>query len=298
MRRCAVLGMTLSVLAGAGTAAATPKAQTIPLHKEAGDALSVEGSIKGKHGTFLFDSGWGLSAVTPGTADRIGCHPWGQVTGFRAIGERITSAQCQPATVTLGNRAFPLPTLAVVDMQHFMPPGSPTYAGGIGLDAFAGRLVTLRSSAGEIVLETPATLKVRIAHARAIPIRLVRDVEGAALTVNVGIPTTQGTLWMELDTGNTGPTLIGRHAAALVGLKSDGEGVQDLAMPLMPGVVVHSRARVQDLIMDGDIGRDFLNQWDLTLDLAHEKGWLTPAMMEPVRPVGITAARRRRTGAD
>lgn len=129
------------------------------------------------------------------------------------------------------------------------------------------------------MLETPATLNARIAHAKVIPIRLVRDVEGAALTVNVGIPTTQGMLWMELDTGNTGPTLIGRHAAALVGLNSDKKDVQELAMPLVPGVVVHGRARVRDLIMDGDIGRDFLNRWDLTLDLAHERGWLTPATM-------------------
>ena len=119
MRHRAVLGMTLGVLAGAGTAAATPKAQIIPLHREADGALSVEGSIKGRHGTFLFDSGWGLSAVTPGMADRIGCHPWGQVTGFRAIGERVTSAQCQPATVTLGNRAFPLPTQTIVYIKHF-----------------------------------------------------------------------------------------------------------------------------------------------------------------------------------
>ena len=279
MRRCAVLAMLLGVLAGAGAAASTAKAQIIPLHREAGDALSVEGSIKGQHGTFLFDSGWGLSAVTPGMADRIGCHPWGQVTGFRAIGERVTTAQCQPATVTLGNRAFPLPTLAVIDVQGFMAPGSPTYAGGIGLDAFAGTAVTLRSRAGEIVLETPATLKARVAHAKVIQTRLVRDTEGAALTVDVGVPTTQGMLWMELDTGNTGPTLIGRHAAALVGLTSDTKDVQELAMPLTPGVVVHGRARVRDLIMDGDIGRDFLDQWDLTLDLAHGRGWLTPATM-------------------
>ena len=277
MRSCAVLGLWLSVLASAAAAAPVPKGQVIPLRKQAGDALSVEGSIKGQHGTFLFDSGWGLSAVTPAMADRIGCHPWGQVTGFRAIGERITSAQCQPATVTLGNRAFPLPTLAVVDVQHFMAPESPTYAGGIGLDAFAGKLVTLRSRAEQIVLETPATLKARVAHAKAIPVRLVRDVEGAALTVNAGIPTTQGMLWMELDTGNTGPTLIGRHAAALVGLDAGKAEVQDLAMPLLPGVMVHGRARVGDLIMDGDIGRDFLNQWDLTLDLAQGKAWLTPA---------------------
>ena len=129
------------------------------------------------------------------------------------------------------------------------------------------------------MLESPATLKLRIAHARMIPIRLVRDVEGAALTVDAGIRTPQGMLWMEMDTGNTGPTLVGRHAAALVGLNSGEADVQDLTLPLVPGVVIHGRARVGDLIMDGDIGRDFLNRWDLTLDLAREKGWLTPATM-------------------
>lgn len=122
MRRCAMLGMSLGVLVGAGTAPSASKAQIIPLHKEAGDALSIEGSIKGQHGTFLFDSGWGLSAVTLGMADRIGCHPWGQVTGFRAIGERMTNAQCQPATVMLGNRAFPLSTLALSTCSTSCPP--------------------------------------------------------------------------------------------------------------------------------------------------------------------------------
>jgi hypothetical protein len=41
-------------------------------------------------------------------------------------------------------------------------------------------------------------------------------------------------------------------------------------------VAVRDEAIVRDLILDGDIGQAFLEHWDLTLDLARGKGWLTP----------------------
>lgn len=251
--------------------------RVIPLHDEAGGAMSIEASIDGQRGIFLFDSGWGVSALSPVMADRVGCRPWGQLTGFRAIGERVDMRQCRPATIVLGDQRIRLPTLVYVDIQRFMPPGSPVYGGGLGLDMFAGRIVTLRARARQIVLESPASLEKRIAHARPIPIRLVREVQGAALTVDVGVPTPQGMLWMELDTGNSGPTMIARHAAALVGLKPDQELGQNVSMTIVPGAVVQGPALVRDLIMDGKIGLDFLRRWDLTLDLDRGRAWLAPS---------------------
>lgn len=250
--------------------------RVIPLHDQPGGAMSIEATVDGQRGTFLFDSGWGLSALSPVMADRIGCHPWGRLTGFRAIGERVDMKQCRSATIVLGDQHIRLPTLGYIDIQQFMPAGSPVYGGGIGLDAFAGRSVTLRMQAREIVLESPSSLRRRIAHAKPIPIRLVREVQGAALTVNVGIPTSQGTLWMELDTGNTGPTMVARHAAALVGLKPDQEIGQTVSMTIVPGAIVQGPAHVRDLIMDGNIGLDFLRRWDLTLDLARARAWIAP----------------------
>lgn len=261
-----------------GSATASPgSGQVIHLKRMPGGALAMEARIGDQEGIFLFDGGWGVSAVSPDMAKRTGCHPWGQLTGFRAIGERVDMPQCQPVTLSVEGHAYPLPTVGVLDIQKFMPTDSPVYAGGIGLDAFSGKTVTLRAHAGEIVVEDAVSLRRRIASAHAIPIRLVRDVEGASLTVDVGIPIPAGTLWMELDTGNTGPTMIGKHIAGLIGLDPDKPLGQVLSMAIVPGVVVQGPAAVQDLILDGDIGLDFLNQWDLTLDLAHERGWVSPA---------------------
>jgi hypothetical protein len=47
---------------------------------------------------------------------------------------------------------------------------------------------------------------------------------------------------------------------------------------LVGGIPVTGDARVNEtLIMDGNIGTRFLINWDLTLDLARGRAWLTPA---------------------
>lgn len=261
----------------ASTAHARRAPQIIPLKIVAGGLQTIEATIDGQQGTFLFDSGWGVSAVTPAMAKRINCRPWGRITGFRAIGERSDAQQCEPAKINIGEFSVLLPTVMLADMQQFMPPQSPDYAGAIGLDAFAGKTVTLRSRANRIVIETPGSARSRTARAMAIPIRLVREAQGASLTVFAGVPTAAGILWMELDTGNMGPTMIGKHAAALVGLKPDQAHGQTLTMPFVPGAIVTGPVQVLDIIIDGNIGHDFLYDWDLTLDLAAGKGWISPA---------------------
>lgn len=254
-----------------------PAPTVIPIQLQAGDAQSITGEIDGKRGVFLFDSGWGLSAVSPSMASLIGCKPWGQLTGFRAIGEAVHQQQCQPVTVRLGGKALHLPRVGLVDLQRYMPAGSPTYAGAIGLDAFAGKTVTLRSQARQIVIETASSLKARTTHATEVPIRLAREAQGASLSAFVGIPVASGMLWMELDTGNTGPSMVDRHVAPLLGLDPAVAHGQHINMQIVRGIAVRGQVQVLDLIMDGLIGRDFLNSWDLTLDLARGKGWLTPA---------------------
>lgn len=261
----------------AGAAEAAPVVQVIPLQTATGGVQTIEASIDGKRGTFLFDSGFGVSAVTPVMAKRINCRPWGRITGFRAIGERVDSKQCQPVVLDINGFVTGLPTVTLIDLQQYMPPKSPEYAGAVGLDAFADKIVTLRTRANQIVVETRNSMRSRISHATAIPVRLVREAQGASLTVFAGVQTAAGMLWMELDTGNTGPTMVAKHASALVGLDPGQPHGQSLSMPLAKGIVVTGAVQVLDVIIDGNIGHDFLEKWDVTLDLAAGKAWLSPA---------------------
>ena len=262
---------------GSATAIESHEPAEIILRDLGNGVRALTASFNGRSGLFLFDTGWGLTAVTPVFASKIGCRPWGRLTGFRAIGERIDMQQCNAVDVSLPGVSLRAPSLGVIDLMGFLPPGSVEFAGGMGLDLFSRRPVTVQLHRGRVILETPASLRARVATAKAIPVRLVRGVEGAALTVDVGVPTAEGMAWMELDTGNTGRTMIARHVAASFGLDTASKEEQAFSIPLVPGVAVAGMARVQDLILDGDIGRDFLEHWDLTLDLVHARGWLAPA---------------------
>ncbi len=257
--------------------AAAEPAAVLNLQEVPGIGLVLETIVDGHPARFLFDTGWGVTAVTPAMAKTIGCKPWGRVTGFRAIGERLDSQRCNAATFQLKGCDVRTPEVLVVDVMKFLPPDAASVDGGIGLDLFAGHTVTIESHAHRIVVETDASRDSRIKTAKEVPVRLVRDAQGAALTVDLAVPTAEGDAWMELDTGNAGHTMVAAHVAKLVGLKDDVKGIQPLAIPLASGIVVKDTAVVRDLILDGDIGRGFLDNWDLTIDLSAGKAWLAKA---------------------
>ncbi len=273
-----LLALVIGVAVGPSSASeASVPERVIQLRTVDGGGQTVDASIAGHKGAFMFDSGWGVSSVTPQFAAQIGCKPWGKMVGFRATGERLDSEHCNRADVKVTGLDLPIPALNVIDIMQYLPKGTITYAGALGLDAFDGRSITIRSRAKQLIVESRPSLAARIGRAKRVPIRMVRDVQGSSLTVSIGIPTASGMAWMELDTGNYGSTMIGRHIAKLVGLDPNAKGDQSLEMPIVPGITVAGMGRVDDLILDGNLGKDFLDQWDLTLDLAKGRGWLAPA---------------------
>ena len=248
--------------------------EVIRLERPVQDIEALSLKIDGHAGTYMFDSGLGTSAVTPATARVIGCTPWGKVTGFRATGERVDVERCNAATLDFGPISRRMPQLSVIDLQRFMGPVGARFAGAIGLDALDGRVVTLSVADHTLTVETDASTRRIAAEGREVPIRLVRSAEGAALTADLGVSTRLGEVWMEIDTGNYGPSLIDKRAAGLVGLDPAKTPPQPLASMMVGKAHIGGSAVVRDLILDGDLGREALREWDVTLDLARGRGWL------------------------
>jgi hypothetical protein len=169
--------------------------------------------------------------------------------------------------------------VGVLDVMKFIGANAPPVDGTLGLDVFSGHAVTLVPGTA-IVIETPKSLAARTATARELPARLVRDAEGVSLTVNGAVRTPQGTAWMELDTGNSSGLFVGNHIAPLLGMKPDTSSPVDGSMTLANGIVVSGPTRTGNLIMDGNIGAEFLNHWILTLDLHKGRAWLAPYKAE------------------
>ncbi len=63
----------------------------------------------------------------------------------------------------------------------------------------------------------------------------------------------------------------------MFGLNPDTREKQDVAFDIAPGVAFKGQARVfPNMTLDGDIGMQLMNDWDVTLDLAAGRGWLSP----------------------
>jgi hypothetical protein len=270
---------TLLLLSWVPTAiAGSPKPfAVLPLETYLGRSLAIRASINGHEGRFLFDTGEGVTVISPSLADALGCKPWGNLTGFRMTGERLDMPHCDGLTFESHGVSLPAPVVGVLDVMTFLDSDAPKLAGAFGLDAFAGRAITLIIQRKQLVVESKASLAARVRAATEIPVRVVRDAEGVALAVDVAVPTAAGRAWMELDSGNGGSIVVSRAVAPLFDLDPAAEKPQAGKFNIAAGITVAGEVRApRGMIMDGNIGSQFLENWCLTLDLPSGRAWLAP----------------------
>ena len=262
------------------TFAASPSPQAVfhlDPHPGGTYMMTLRAKVRGHEGRFVFDTGGGVSYLSPSFAQTIGCKPWGQLSGFVLTGQRLDMQRCDNVTFEIDRHQFNAPIAGVFDLMKYMPPNVPRIDGSLGLDVFAGRAITLSLAERTLTVESQGSLKSKTRRAREISIRLVREVEGVALAVVVGVTTPAGTAWMEIDSGNGGANVIAKHIAPLLNLKTGMKETQPASFQLVGGIPVTGDARVNEtLVMDGNIGTRFLINWDLTLDLAKGRAWLSP----------------------
>ena len=268
-----LLSVSAMLTTPAGNAQLRP--QTIKLEPYMGSALAMHLDVNGHEGLFLFDTGEGVSIITPEFAKAVRCTPWGKITGFRMTGQRMDFPHCDGLHLTTGATHLNASTLGVVDLAKLLPPDAPHVDGAAGLDIFAGKTITFDESGQVLTIETPASLKARVRNAKQIPIRLVRDAGGLALEVEIGVPTERGMAWMEMDSGNGGPIVIDQQLAPLFHLDPNVKKLQPVKLTLPGGIPVEGRARAANLIMDGNIGAQVLKNWIVTVNFSSGRAWLS-----------------------
>jgi hypothetical protein len=242
------------------------------------DLLTVHASVTGHAGTFLFDTGEGVSMISSELAKAIGCKPWGRISGFRMLGDRVDAPHCDGIALGLEGQRLNAPSVIVYDLMKLFPADAPRLDGSLGLDLFAGRAITLELARRTLTVENQRSLAVRVAHATEVPIRIVRDAEGLALSTAIGVTTPAGTAWMELDSGSVG-IIVSSAIASLLNLDPQSKGAQPVRFTIGGRVPVVGSARVVDgMIMDGILGMSCLEKWTLTLDLVSGRAWIAPAV--------------------
>jgi hypothetical protein len=239
-------------------------------------SIALRASIAGREGLFAFDTAGGLSLLTPQFAEAIGCRPWGRLTGFQMMGDKIQSPQCTGLAVSIAGLRLDMPTAAVFDVMTLFPPDAAPLAGSLALDIFAGKAITIDFPGRRLIVESSESLRARTDKATEFPARISREMQGRALAVAIGVPSAQGLVWMELDSGNGGTVLVSKPYAALLGLDPEKTTPQPADFALGHGFrVAVPAAFTPEMIIDGNIGMPFLKDLVVTLDLASGRLWLS-----------------------
>jgi hypothetical protein len=222
---------------------------------------------------FLLDTGGGVTTVSPGVAARLGCGASGRITGFRMRGERVTTPSCADVALSIGGQTVRT-DVGVFDMMTLIGSDRPAVDGMVSLQTFAGRAITLDLAGGTLVIETPRSLRRRVARATELRGRLANGQAGNALDLFLEVPGHDRGLWLLWDSGHIGPLYLAPHAAPLLGL--DTAVSKDAALHLSPTTIAQTRYAIRDIIYDGVIGQPLIARYRWTIDLGTGRVWVTP----------------------
>ena len=236
--------------------------------------IALRGSVNGVPGRFLVDTAGGSTVLSPKFVEKIGCKPWGRLTGFRMMGERLDTPRCDNVDIAVGGTTLHLPVAGVLDIAALIASDAEPVEGSIALDAFAGRTITIDFPGKRLLIESPDSLRERIRHARELPASMSREIQGRALAVSLGVPTPEGMVWMEVDSGNGGTLLVSKVYAKYFGLDPDQEGPQQGDFAVSKDFRAQGMAFTPDMILDGNIGMPFLKDKVVTFDLKDGRLWV------------------------
>ena len=262
------------MLCGCASAPTVAPAVVLELSPYVGRLLTIDVALGGITLQMLFDTGAGLTLVTPAAADRLGCQPAGRTVGWRMSGERVDFPLCDGMELALGSSRHQLPAYGIIDLDSVLPAGPPRLDGVLGIDAFREGCLLLELGARRLqVSDAPCDASVG-AGWTDVPMRVATGVDGATAVLFLGVSAARGrTLWLELDSGNLDSVLLSPDAAAALELPTD---AQDATVSLVLGTLATAPLPVatRDLIHEGALNAEFLERHDVRIDLGSRRAWL------------------------
>lgn len=254
------LAVLLALACAAPAERASEASSVLPLRPYFRDLHTVEMRIGVDTLELLFDTGAGITSLTPAAAGRIGCTPRGRDVGHRMTGEAVTFQRCDSVTLSWPGGTSHLESIGVFDLATVLPPELPALDGIVGLDAFRWRRLVIDWPAHRVEVDAPPT-----PATAALPMRVATGESGRALSVLLRSRGPRGDAWLLLDSGNLRGLLVAPSVLtdSLLEPASPTEvwvrwdAARSYRMPF-------TRA---ELMIDGVLGTDFLQRGPVTLDL-------------------------------
>jgi hypothetical protein len=234
-----------------------------------GDLVTVGLEINGRPGKFLFDTGGGITMLSPAFAKSIGCVPAGQIVTFRMSGERITASKCASTFIRVGSFSGHI-SPGVFDLNAVLPAGLPKLDGVVSFDAFATTSLMIDLAKGTLHVRARQP---RPGRAREGQVSLMREAAGVGLTAFAVADAKDGQLRLLIDSGNLDRVLLSPGAMEQLGLENSLSQEKSITLKLVGLPVQTIKARVADIIYDGALNADTLKRFRITLDFPHARIW-------------------------
>lgn len=226
---------------------------------------AVNACVGGEEALFLLDTAAGLTTLDRALADRLGVPTEGCFSGRRMSGEGVTLDVAHDVEIALGGRSIRHETVGVFDLAALLPAGWPPVGGAIGLPTFERFVTTLDFARRRLVLDADPGPEARELHAR-----LERD--GPSLDLFVEVRARARSLWLAVDTGNTGPVILSPEAVEGLGYE---DAPEEATLDVCGLGTVRTPVVVKAIRYDGNLGAPFFASRALTLDLAAERAWVS-----------------------
>ena len=246
--------------------------QVIKLQRFHKALWTVSITMKGKTGDFLFDTGGGVTLVSKKFAEGMDCRFWGRNTGYNMFGKRGDGPHCDNVSLSAGNVQLTPVNIGTIDFSQMFEDGD-KLSGLLSLDAFDGKAITIDQNAGTLTIETGKSLKRRVRSMKEFPLRVARECSARCLGAFLGVKTSDGMTWLNIDTGAGGVSLISNDHARIFGLDPD-KKEQTINFSIGSGVTIGGAVMLADMIMDGNLGQPFLSRYVITLDLRRGRFWI------------------------
>ena len=245
-------------------------------HDTLGKAPTINVRIGAKTYPFLFDSGGGITLISPALAKEIGCTPFGQVAGFNAGGTRLDFKRCDNVDLRMGDYSTDL-NVGVYEVMTLFSPDTKEIGGFISLQTFENRVITIDLAGNKIIVENENSMKERIKDMKPLESRIGSQGGGAIIDLFVAASTPKGKIWMEVDTGNFSTLQFAPPAQEMLGINFDAPNKAKTTKPAKLDIVglgeIEMPARERSMIYDGMLNYDTLSKMILTVDLRTGKTW-------------------------
>jgi len=237
---------------------------------------SIKVEIEGKTYDFLFDTGGGLTFISPSIAKEIDKAVYGNFVGFRMSGEKIESKLCDSIYIKISGSEFFHSYVGVFDIMSLLPEEFKRVDGLISLKTFENEKISLNLKENKLIVETNKSFNEKIKNMNLVKSQFASGPSGGELNILTGILFKNHYWWFLFDTGNIAQTKVSDNTAKEWGInpknESDSSGIDEFIF-VIAGDSISAPAVVDKIIYDGALSYDFIYQSEYTISFKDEKMW-------------------------